>query len=399
MPTVLAWASGLCNPFSREAKAACDPACRVAPLAVLSGASSSVTAVSRDCKGHSCPLPTGQAEAPVCPAHPALCTAHCGLSHCFGPDSRTSWGSWPSPLAWRWVCRSSSRAFCCVQDGITPQAVPLSPRWKVPTAQVQLTQFQDSATSAAASLVHSSVNAQPPGPASPAGGRQPLPAALQRGAGSGAAAGLKAGPQTQQASAVVANSGWTPSTLTARGGLAESPALGRGTGGINSDISSGSPVRGLGASPGPMQPAAAGGLCGSGPGATAVARPVTTVSPRLGIAAGSSMEAASPAILQAGGSPTAYAAALQQSTLRLGLTDEQRRQSREQVAVVAAAQGSQADSGSAQRPFRATRPSLEQLKDFKVGLPELPPYAESTSSCFNLLLLWQVCKVDQLTGL
>ncbi len=53
MPTVLAWASGLCNPFSREAKAACDPACRVAPLAVLSGASSSVTAVSRDCKGHS----------------------------------------------------------------------------------------------------------------------------------------------------------------------------------------------------------------------------------------------------------------------------------------------------------------------------------------------------------
>ncbi len=297
------------------------------------------------------------------------------------------------------MCRSSSRAFCCVQDGITPQAVPLSPRWKVPTAQVQLTQFQDSSTSAAASLVHSSVNAQPPGPASPAGGRQPLPAALQRGAGSGAAAGSKAGPQTQQASAVVANSGWTPSTLTARGGLAESPALGRGSGGINSDISSASPVRGLGASPGPMQPAAAGGLRGSGPGATAVARPVTTVSPRLGIAAGSSMEAASPAILQAGGSPTAYAAALQQSTLRLGLTDEQRRQSREQVAVVAAAQDSQADSGSAQRPFRATRPSLEQLKDFRVGLPELPPYAESTSSCSNLLLLCQVCKSDQLTGL
>lgn len=287
----------------------------------------------------------------------------------------------------------SSRAFCCVQDGITPQAVPLSPRWKVPTAQVQLTQFQDSATSAAASLVHSSVNAQPPGPASPAGGRQPLPAALQRGAGSGAAAGSKAGPQTQQASAVVANSGWTPSTMTARGGLAESPALGRGSGGINSDISSGSPGRGLGASPGPMQPAAAGGLRGSGPGATAVARPVTTVSPRLGIAAGSSMEAASPAILQAGGSPTAYAAALQRSTLRLGLTDEQRRQSREQVAVVAAAQGSQADSGSAQRPFRATRPSLEQLKDFKVGLPELPPYAESTSSCSDCCYCGRCAKV------
>ena len=220
----------------------------------------------------------------------------------------------PSFLAWRWVGRRSSRALCRVQGGITRQPVPLSPRWKVPTAQAQLTQVQDSATSAAASLLHSGVSAQPPGPASPTGGMQPLPPALQRGSGSGsgAAAGWKAGAQTQQASAVVAHSGWTPSTMTARGGVA-------------------------------------------------------------GIAALGSMEAASPALLQAEGSPTAYAAALQRSTLRLGLTDEQRRQSREQVAVVAAAQGSQADGGSPQSPFRAMRPSLEQLKDFKVGLPELPP--------------------------
>ena len=247
-----------------------------------------------------------------------------------------------------------SRAFCCAQGSISPQAVPPSPRWRVPTAQVQLTQFQDSATSAAACLLHSNVNAQP------------LPAALQRGPGSGAAAGWKAGPQTQQASAVVAYSGWTPSTMTARGGVAKTPTPTLGSGSDDAR-------RGLSAAPGLMQPAAADGQHGSGPGVAPVARPVSRVSPRLGIAAGLSMEAASPAILQAQGSPTAYAAALQQSTLRLGLTDEQRRQSSEQVALVAAAQRSQADNGSPQSPFRAMRPSLEQLKDFKVSLPDLPP--------------------------
>ena len=252
---------------------------------------------------------------------------------------------------------------------MAPQAVPLSPRWKVPTAQVQLTQVQDSAaTSAAASLLHSNVDAQPPRPASPASGMQQLPAALQRGSGSGlgAAAGWKAGPQTQQASAVVAHSGWTPSTMSARGGVAGAAALGGGSGGAG---------RGVGAAPGLVQPAAAGGQHGSGPGVAAVATPVSRLSPRLGSAAGLSMEAPSPAILQAEGSPTAYAAALQQSALRLGRTDGQRRQSREQVAVVAAAQGPQADSGP-QSPFRAMRPSLEQLKDFRVGLPELPPRPE-----------------------
>ena len=261
------------------------------------------------------------------------------------------------------MCRSW--AFCCLQGSITPQAVLLSPRWKVPTAQVQLSHFQDSATSAAASLLHSSVSAQPPRPPSPASGMQPLPAALQRapGSGSGAAAGWKAGPQTQQASAVVAHSGWTPSTMTARGGVAGSSALGSGGGGAR---------RGLSADAGLMQPAPANGQHGSGLGVTAVATPVSRVSPRLGVAAGLGTEAASPATLLAEGSPTAYAAALQWSTLRLGLTDEQRRQSREQVALVAAAQGSQSDGGSPQSSFRAMRPSLEQLKDFKVGLPELP---------------------------